>query len=635
MQNLLKTGFLFIFLLTPVILHSQIIVDTTFEGANARILNINNNTNTVKIESKLRPGDTRNVVFYCKISGFNVNEALKIQVKYSEQYYLPVLAAYSYDKINWFRFQGTFVGDSKEFTRIYSQNTIYFSHGYPYIYSDLLELESSLSQNPYVSVSDIALSHGGRNIKLFTFTESCVADTGKYIIWITGRAHAMESHSNYVIEGLCDFLSSNDVKADRLRRKAIIYIVPIMDVDKSAIGGTGKDQLPVDFNRDWDSPSYWASITAIKNKIIESTLSNPLKIFIDSHNPFPGQNDNNTWFYASQNTGERSENLDFYRKLIFENGDYPINRELLYPTNGQTSQKWVDSIFNSIDFSTSLETGWVNRTDNVEWTIPRYKLHGEVLGKGMCDYIDNILNPSDIILDNTDTLNGVSITGQWITSTFVQGYWGSNYLHDGNEPGSKSVKYSPNIPEQGEYDLFLRWTADENRASNVPVKITHANGIKDTVINQRTRGSEWLALGNYEFNAGNSGNIILSNNGTNGFVIADAIRLSKRNNCEPISIQNNNVVSEYVLSIYPNPFNPITNIKLSLPRISFVTIKIYDLLGRNVGTIAEGKFNNGIHNFKFGNENLSSGIYFYTVSVRDQKNGIQNYSESGKLILIK
>jgi hypothetical protein len=616
--------------------NAQITVDTAFEGANARILSINNAANTIKIESKLRTGDIHNVVFYCKISGFNVNQPLKIQVKYTQQYYLPVLATFSYDKINWFRFTGTFSGDSKEFTRTYSQNIIYFSHGYPYVYSDLLNLESRLSQNPFVSISNIGMSSGGRNIKLFKFSEPCVPDSGKYLIWVIGRNHSMESHSNYVIEGLCDFLSSNNLKADRLRRQAIIYIVPVMDVDKAAIGGTGKDQLPVDFNRDWDTPSYWPAVNAVKQKISETSGMNPLKIFIDSHNPFPGQNDNNTWLYARQSSGNRSENLDFYRKLLQENGGYIFNREPAYSTDGQTSAAWVDSMFSSIDFSTSIETGWVNRTDNVEWTLPLYKLNGEILGKGMCDYIDNILRPGDIILDNTDTLSGVTITGQWIASTFLQGYWGVNYLHDGNTgQGTKSVKYAPNIHSEGNYEVFLRWTAAQDRASNLPVRITHSGGIKDTVISQRTRGAEWVALGIYRFNAGNSGSILISNNNTNGFVIADAVRLSPRNYCNPISVTNNQIPVKFSLLVYPNPFNPEANIMLSMPYSGFVEIKIFDLTGREVETIADNFLSPGSYHYKFNGESLSTGVYFYTVRVNSAEPNLMPYINSGKLVLVK
>lgn len=631
-----KIFFLILTLIAYYPLHSQITVDTSFEGSNTRVLSINNGANTVKIESKLRPGDIHNVVFYCKISGFNLSQPLKIQVKYTQQYYIPVLAAYSYDRVNWFRFGGTFVGDSKEFTRSYSQNSIYFSHGYPYVYSDLLNLESRLQNNTFVSISNIAVSQGGRNVKLFKFTEPCVPDSGKYSIWLLGRNHAMESHSNYTVEGLCNFLSSYSIKADRLRRQAIIYVVPVMDVDNSAIGGTGKDQLPVDFNRDWDSPSYWPAVNAVKQKMTETSAQNPIKIFIDSHNPFPGQDDNNTWFYASQNTGVRSANLDFYRKLLSENGGYQFNRELLYATDGQTAQKWVDSVFTAIDFSSGLETGWVNRTDNLEWNIPLYKLHGEVLGSGMCDYIDNIVKPGDIILDNTDTLSGVNITGLWTASTFIQGFWGINYLHDGNSgQGTKSVRYAPVIPAEGSYEVFLRWTSAQDRASNLPVRITHSLGVKDTVISQRTRGSEWVALGIYRFSAGNSGSVLVSNTGTNGFVIADAVRFSPRNHCNPISVQNNQIPVEFSLSVYPNPFNPETNIMLSLTQSGFAEIKIYDASGREVEKLAEDFLTAGSHHFRFNGVNLSSGVYFYILKVKGTALNSHAYFTSGKLVLIK
>jgi hypothetical protein len=615
---------------------SQIIVDTSFEGSNARIISINNPSNTVKIESKLRTGDIHNVVFYCKISGFNVSQPLKIQVRYTQQYYLPVLAAYSYDRINWFRFTGTLAGDSKEFTRTYSQNSIYFSHGYPYVYSDLLNLEARLLQNPFVSISNIASSAGGRSIKLFKFTEPCVPDSSKYSIWVLGRNHAMESHSNYIIEGLCDFLSSGDIKADRLRRQAIIYVVPLMDADNAATGGTGKDRLPVDFNRDWDSPSYWPAVTAVKQKMIETSAMNQLKIFIDVHNPFPGQNDNNMWFYSSQNTGIRSANLDLYRKLLNENAGYTFNREPLYATDGQTAQKWVDSVFAGIDFSTGLETGWVNRTDNAEWTIPLYRLNGEVLGRGMCDYISNIVRPGDIILDNIDTLNGVIITGKWPASTFIPGYWGLNYLYDGNTgQGTKSVRYSPDVKNEGYYEVYLRWTSGADRASNLPVRITHSSGVKDTAISQRTRGSEWVALGIYHFSKGNSGNILLSNTGTNGYVIADAVRLSPRNYCNPISVQNNQVPVKFSLLVYPNPFNPETNILLDMPYNGIAEIKIFDITGREVETVVNDHLAGGSYNFKFKGRQLSSGVYFYTVKVNGAEHGSQPYVNSGKLMLIK
>jgi len=554
-------------------------------------------------------------------------------VKYSQLYYLPVLAAYSYDKITWFRYAGTIVGDSKEFTRTFSQSPVYFCYGYPYTYSDMLNYVGSISNSLFVWVSNIAQSIGGRDVKMVRITAPCVSDSAKFIVWILGRNHAMETHSNIVLEGLINFLVSGDVKADRLRRRAIIYIVPVMDVDNAFWGGTGKDQLPVDFNRDWDSPSYWQAVIAVKQKILETTQNNPLKIFIDSHNPFPGQDDNNTWFYSKYSSGPKSENLDFYRKLFQESGGYVINRQPMYATDGQTSSAWVDSVISNIDFSVSTETSWVRRTDNTEFTIPLYRFHGESLGKSLNDYISNILRPGDIILDNTDTLSGVTITGQWIASTFISGYWGTNYIHDNNTgQGTKSVKYTPSILTAGDYEVFIRWTADTGRANNVPVKIIYNGGVKDTLVNERTRGAEWVSAGIYRFSSGNFGSVTISNTGTNGFVVADAVRFSKINYCDPIGIVNNHIPAEFSVSVYPNPFNPETNIKFNIPKASYVKLVIYDLLGREVVTLADDYISAGENSVKFNGKNLSSGIYLYQLTAGYNAD---NFLKSGKLMLLK
>lgn len=64
---------------------------------------------------------------------------------------------------------------------------------------------------------------------------------------------------------------------------------------------------------------------------------------------------------------------------------------------------------------------------------------------------------------------------------------------------------------------------------------------------------------------------------------------------------------------YPNPFNPVTNIKFDLPKDIFVTIKIYDLLGREIKTLVSEFKNAGSHIVSFNGSELASGIYFYRI----------------------
>lgn len=613
---------------------AQITVDSSFEGANFKVISVNNSTNTIKIESVKRPGDIYNVVFFASISGFSTSVPLKIQVRNTQQYQLPYLAAYSNDKINWSRINGTYTSDYKEYVITNPVSPLYFSHGFPYLYSDLLNLASRVSSSPYGQVTDVAQSLGCRGVKLFRITGSCVNDSAKYLIWLIGRNHAMEHHSNYVIEGFVDFLLSNKNYADMLRRQAIIYVVPVMDVDKAANGGTGKDQLPVDFNRDWDSPSYWSAVIGVKQKILETSQQNQLKIFIDSHNPYPGQNNSSDklWFYSLYNSGPKSVNLDFYRKLLQENCGYSFGRQLMYPTNGQASKSWVDSMITSVDFAVSLETGWVDRTDYTIWTIPLYRYNGEALARGMCDYLNNIILPSDIILDNTDTLNGVTISGSWISSTYVSGYWGSDYIHDNNtDKGQKSVLFKPVIPSSDYYKVFIRWTSDPGRANNVPVRIAHSGGIKDTVLNQQSRGSEWVFTGMYYFNAGNTGAVLIKNNNTTQYVIVDAVRFSRINNCNPIGVlkYESRVADSYALfQNSPNPFNPVTAIKFDIPISTLVKLKIYDILGREITTLVNEILNIGTYSVSWNAGDYPSGIYFCRLETPD-------FSDAKRIVLVK
>lgn len=64
---------------------------------------------------------------------------------------------------------------------------------------------------------------------------------------------------------------------------------------------------------------------------------------------------------------------------------------------------------------------------------------------------------------------------------------------------------------------------------------------------------------------------------------------------------------------YPNPFNPTTNIKFSVPQQGKFTVRVFDVLGREVATLFNGVVNAGVHSVTFNGDKLSSGIYFYNL----------------------
>ena len=79
---------------------------------------------------------------------------------------------------------------------------------------------------------------------------------------------------------------------------------------------------------------------------------------------------------------------------------------------------------------------------------------------------------------------------------------------------------------------------------------------------------------------------------------------------------------------YPNPFNPSTKINFSIPTSEFVTLKVNDMLGKEVATLINEERPTGNYVVKFDASRLSSGIYFYTLKAG-------NYTQTKKLILIK
>jgi hypothetical protein len=66
---------------------------------------------------------------------------------------------------------------------------------------------------------------------------------------------------------------------------------------------------------------------------------------------------------------------------------------------------------------------------------------------------------------------------------------------------------------------------------------------------------------------------------------------------------------ELIITAYPNPFNPTTRFDVSLPETGELLLDIFDVLGRNVATLADGVFPAGVHNFAFDAQSLASGVY--------------------------
>ena len=117
--------------------------------------------------------------------------------------------------------------------------------------------------------------------------------------------------------------------------------------------------------------------------------------------------------------------------------------------------------------------------------------------------------------------------GEWSKSTSIGGFVGTQYLHDGNaQKGELSATFTFAIPEPGTYDVRIAYTANPNRATNVPVLIRHAGGqAKATLDEKRPLAIDKLfhSVGTYRFEK--EAAVVITNAGTNGYVVIDAVQL--------------------------------------------------------------------------------------------------------------
>lgn len=87
-------------------------------------------------------------------------------------------------------------------------------------------------------------------------------------------------------------------------------------------------------------------------------------------------------------------------------------------------------------------------------------------------------------------------------------------------------------------------------------------------------------------------------------------------------------VKSYGISNYPNPFNPVTNIKYSLPKAGFVSIKIYDIVGKLITELVQEYKEVGSYSVTFDGSNLPSGIYYYRIETN-------NFVDTKRMVLVK
>ncbi|WP_186315737.1 DNRLRE domain-containing protein [Catellatospora sichuanensis] len=134
------------------------------------------------------------------------------------------------------------------------------------------------------------------------------------------------------------------------------------------------------------------------------------------------------------------------------------------------------------------------------------------------------------LTDNSDFHNAAT-TGTWATATGGTGFHGYDYRTHATGAGTDTFEWSLPIPQDGAYDVFVRYPAVSGAATAAPVKVTHAAGTTDRTVNQQQNAGTWVNVGKYLFAGGTTGKVTLGQSAT-GTAVADAVKLVRDNTGE-------------------------------------------------------------------------------------------------------
>jgi len=86
------------------------------------------------------------------------------------------------------------------------------------------------------------------------------------------------------------------------------------------------------------------------------------------------------------------------------------------------------------------------------------------------------------------------------------------------------------------------------------------------------------------------------------------------------------VISHY--QNYPNPFNPVSHLEFGISDLGFVSLKVYDVLGREIKTLVNEIKPAGTYKIEFDGSNFASGVYFYKLEAGD-------FVQTKRMVLVK
>ncbi len=136
----------------------------------------------------------------------------------------------------------------------------------------------------------------------------------------------------------------------------------------------------------------------------------------------------------------------------------------------------------------------------------------------------DMLPLAGVIYDEADA----ELIGEWKKSSLSMNRFGKSYIHDERkEKGKRKVIFRGSLPESGIYEVRVAYSSDESRAKKIPIKVEAWGEVYEVTLDQTiapTVGGLFQPIGRFRFEKGGRVNVIIGTEGTEGYVIVDAVQ---------------------------------------------------------------------------------------------------------------
>ena len=387
-------------------------IDANFEGASVSAVEIDQKKRSIQFSPGGDPSRGWPCWWFFMVWGLDSGETITLRLKastatsnepgsplkkpLSPSWAMPDRATFSADGRTWQHSEkGVRENGEMQYTLSPGSDAVYVAWGPPYTPGFAAgAVEETCRQQKGAKAAELCRSAGGRAVAMWHVAEGPRPAAKRFGVWVQARQHAWESGSSWVAQGFAEWLLGDSEQAAWVRSHAEVSIVPVMDVDNVATGNGGKDAMPHDHNRDWSEFPHWKETAAAQARVKSLIAEGRMDVFLDLHNPAPGDP---TFFFVlepAQMTAEAQLRHNRFIELAYKQIStakpfIPMSNKpkflgaAYHPLWKQISANWVSMNGNPHTVALCLETIW----NAPAGTTAGYRTVGASLGLAVAGYL--------------------------------------------------------------------------------------------------------------------------------------------------------------------------------------------------------------------------------------------------------